>query len=187
MLKPMPPSGLSRCLPLIMFAVLAAGVGGCSTNSGLPQDRADRYTGAPLTSFGGTDGEDPEMRAIARQLCEARDYDFTPVGFQIQPKTTALTELGHADPRFAGGNGQILFSDPPTNTVGTVAFTVLSNDPLVTEVRLSCAFNVRQAQNAINTPGIAFGVNWSITFKLNGVAHSLTADQLLRGVDFRSV
>ena len=43
------------------------------------------------------------------------------------------------------------------------------------------------AQNAINTPGIAFGVHWRIHFTLQGVVHDLTADQLLRGVDFRSI
>jgi hypothetical protein len=169
------------CTICLLFALAA-----CSTNSDLPQDRADRFFGQPLTGFGGTDGADVTLQAIAQQLCDGREYDFTPTGFQLAPTAGALTLLGHADPRFAGGNGPLDLTHPPENTVGTVEFDVESNDPAVTAVSLACSFNVHQAQDAINTPGITFAVNWRIGFTLNGVAHSLRADQVLYGIDFRS-
>ena len=174
----------AKCLAaLCLLALLLAG---CSTNSKLPQDRADRFTGAPLTNFGGADGASPALQAIARQLCDAREYDFTATGFQISPNTAATTQLGLADPRFASGSGIILFPDE-TNNIGSVNFAITSNDSDITTVTLGTSFEVRQAQNAINTPGIAFGVHWRIHFTLQGVVHDLTADQLLRGVDFRSI
>jgi hypothetical protein len=175
---------------LVCLAGLALAAS-CSTNSGLPQDRADRFAGDTVFNIGGQDGADPAVQAIVHQLCDGREYDFTPVGFQIQPfdpthPELARTELGHADPRFAGGNGQILFADPGINTLGSVQFTVASNDAAVSNITLACAFDIRQAQNAINTPGVSFAVNWKIQFQYTGQPVKAAADQRLRGVDFRS-
>jgi hypothetical protein len=165
---------------------LVLALAGCSTNTDLPQDRADRFFGQPLTNFSGTDGSNVDMQAIAQQVCDAREYDLTPAGFQIAETPAALTLIGHADPRFGGGNGPLEIVNPPQDTVATVEFTVISNDPAVTAVTLACSFNLNQAQNAVNTPGMTFAVNWRIGFTLDGTPHALTADQVLYGIDFRS-
>jgi hypothetical protein len=169
----------------ILLSLLLAVIG-CSGNTDLPQDRADRFFGMPLASFGGTDGGNVELQAIAQQLCDAREYDFTPAGFQIAATAAALTSRGHADPRFGGGNGPLEIVNPPDDTIGSVEFAVTSNDPAVSNVTLACSFNLNQAQNTINTPGMTFAVNWRIGFTLDGTTHTLTADQVLYGIDFRS-
>ena len=182
MLRTMPFKLLLRLAGVLSLALAA----GCSTSSGLPQDRADRFVGDTIFNITGPDAGDPALQNLAHQLCDEREYDLTPVGFQIQPKTNALTEVGHADPRFAGGHGPITFADPGINIQGNVSFAVFSNDATVTQLTMSTNFDVKQAQNAVNTPGVAFAVSWIIKFSLNGVQHEVDANQLLRGVDFRS-
>lgn len=176
-------------LPLLL--VCLAGLSACGqTQSNLPQDRADRFAGLIPTNFGGTHGSDVELQAIAQQLCDGREYDFTPAGFQIAATAAALTMPGKADPRFAGGHGPLelvqLDEKDNFNTIGRVNYSIVSNDTAITNVTLSCSFSRPQAQNAINTPGISFAVNWRISFTLDGSARVLTADQVLYGVDFRS-
>jgi hypothetical protein len=171
----------------VLTCLLALSLSACSTNSDLPQDRADRFNGAVVFNIGGPDGATPELQTLVHQLCDGRDYDLTPVGFQIMPDTTAHTALAQADPRFPGGNGRLTFQDKPINTVGAVKLQIVSNDPAITNLTMDTAFDIRQAQNAINTPGISFPVHWKISFSQSGTARTLEADQLLRGVDFRSI
>lgn len=182
------PHRLTPALAALALCLLSA-CGAGQTN--LPQDRADRFAGLALTNFGGANGSDVALQAIAQQLCDGREYDFTPVGFQIAPTADARTIIANADPRFAGGSGPLTILEPVDKgnpeTLGRVAYTVESNDGRITNVTLTCSFSRPQAQNAVNTPGISFAVNWRIGFTLDGTARALTADQVLYGVDFRSI
>jgi hypothetical protein len=161
----------------------------CSTNSHLPQDRASRLAGLGLSNFGGADGDDLALQELASELCELREYDFSPRGFQISATPAAMTMPSKASNRFGGGQGPLEIIQPDSkdnsNTLARVSYSIVSNDPSVTNVSLSATFSREQAQHAINTPGVRFAVNWRIGFTLDGTAHSLTADQVLFGIGFR--
>lgn len=161
----------------------------CSTNTHLPQDRADRFRGAELSNFAGAGGEDEELIELARALCNGREYDFTPVGFQITDTAAARTTPG-PDTRFAGGSGPLtivrLDEDDKTGTLGDLSLLVPGTVDGLRDAQLECRFNLLQAQDAINTPGRSFAVNWRITISTESGSRSLNADQVLTGVGFRS-
>jgi hypothetical protein len=173
----------SRQIRFFAVALLLAllGLAACGTGNTLVAQRANAFLGGTLSGFGGTDGGDPDARAVARDIASSRTYDFTPTGFDIVAGPASSTGAGGS--LFTAGDGDIALS----GDTATVTLDMLSNDPAVTDAQMVGTFSLAEATTAIASPGASFTVHWTLSFKLNSVDVSLTADQPLTGTDFVTV
>jgi len=164
---------MQRLLALAVLIAVAA-LASCGTGNDLMQ-RADKFAGSALSGFGGTDGLDATAQALAKEIIEQLEYDFTPSGFVIQ--NSQASAGGDAAGDYPSATGTVTVSQGQA----TVVLDVTSTNPDVTDVQLTGTFSVADAQQALDTPGLSFDVAWTLEWTSGGEQHSLTATQTLTG------
>jgi hypothetical protein len=145
------------------------------------EQRATTLLGGPLSNFGGADGSDPAVRAVARDIATSRTYDFTPAGFVIASGASASEGLlgsGYGD-----GTGTITVAAG----AGTVEQDISATTATTENIAISGSFESALAQLAVNTPGSSFTVSWTFTFEIGGESFTLTADQVLSGSNWVAI
>lgn len=139
------------------------------------EQRATTLLGGPLSNFGGADGADPAVRAVARDIATSRTYDFTPAGFVVADG--AASSSGLAGSGYGDGTGTLTVVAGNATVEQAVATVTASTE----NIALSGTFESALAQLAVNTPGSSFTVSWTFSFEIEGESFTLTADQVLSG------
>jgi hypothetical protein len=168
-------TGILLGLTAALAVIALAACGGSTINL---LQRANSFDGGALSNFGGTDGADPDARAIARDIASGRNYDFTPAGFTISPGSAASN--GPNGSPFGVGNGSLAIN----GDTATATLDIVSTDPNVTNAQMVGTFSLAEASAAISNPGASFVVDWVLSFDALGVPISLSAQQTLNGTDF---
>lgn len=166
----------------LVFVVLAAAVlSACSGGGFTVTDKfAWRMEGGALSGYGGTDGGAASARNTARLLLTGRQFDFT-------PQRSNIIEPGTAQTWRAGGSQEFGDAEGTQNQIGdliTCQFTVPSFDPQITDVQLVGEFNKPAAESTLSDPASSFMVDWTISFNEAGTEYTLTASQLVTGVNY---
>jgi hypothetical protein len=164
-------------LSLMAVAAVIAFTACGGSNIDLVQ-HANSFDGGSLSNFGGGDGGNADVRAIARDMASGRNYDFTPSGFSITDGPAASN--GPNGSPFGVGNGTLAIN----NDTATVTLDITSTNPDVTNAQMVGTFSVADASMAIINPGATFVVDWVMSFDLLAVPVNLTAQQTLNGTDF---
>lgn len=159
------------------FLWLASCSGGDTAPGG---QHAQSLLGGSLAAFSGADGDDPDARAVAREMATGRLYDFTPSGFTVAAGT--VTTLGVLGSDFGDATGTLAVNGDVAQV--TYEPEVLSGD--ATLPQMTGTFSVAEAQAAIDNPGTSFPVTWEFTWVDGTGSHDLSADQQLTGTDFSS-
>lgn len=159
----------------VLAAIALSACGGGTTNL---LQQANSFNGGTLSNFGGTDGDNPDVRAIARDMASGRNYDFTPSGFNIASGPAASN--GPNGSPFGVGNGSLAVA----GDTATATLDITSTDPNVTNAQMVGTFSVAEAAAAIINPSASFVVDWVMSFDLLAVPVSLSAQQTLNGTDF---
>jgi len=153
----------------------------CGGSDALPVQKASALTGGALSNFGGTDGADPSVRAVARDIATSRDFDFTPTGYTVA--SGAAESTGLAGSGYGDGTGTITVMGGGS----AVEMSIVSQTSGVQNVTLTGAFDALQAQLAVDNPGSSFIMSWTISFDIEGESFTLTCDQVLSGSGWTQV
>jgi hypothetical protein len=165
------------------LTLLSLSLAACSAGGGIDLDqRASSFVGGALSNFSGTDGDEPEARATARDVAIAREFDFTPVGFTIAAGA-ASTSLAGASSRFGDGLGTTTVN----GDTATVDLDITALDPNVTNMNLSGTYSVTDAQTAVANAGNSFTITWLFQFSEGITTYSIEADQVLSGTNWIDV
>lgn len=139
---------------------------------------AQRLLGGSLSAFAGADGDNPDARAVAREMATGRLYDFTPADFDVVEG--AVSTLGPLGSDFGDGTAELAIN----GDIAQVTFQpdVMSGD--VTTPQMAGSFSVAAAQAAIDNPGTSFPITWEFSWTGPTGSYEVTAEQQLTGTDF---
>ncbi len=166
----------------ITAAIAAAfALAACGGSDPPVEQRATTLLGGPLSNFGGVDGSDPAVRAVARDIATSRTYDFTPAGFVVA--SGAASSEGLMGSGYGDGTGTITVAAGD----GTVEQSIAPTTASAENITISGTFESALAQLAVNTPGSSFTVSWTFSFEIGGEPFTLTADQVLSGSNWVAI
>jgi hypothetical protein len=166
-------------LSIIAMLILAS----CSAGGGPvgPNQRAGAFFGGAIFNFAGPDSLDIDARAVAREVSNSRDYDFTPGGGFTLASGSATSDSGDPLSDFAAADGSISIS----GSTATIELNVSSFNPQISNVQLVGTFSLIEAQQAIDDPGSDFTVFWDLAYESDGLDVAISYDQTLTGTDLQ--
>lgn len=160
----------TRILVLLLLLALC----GCGSGSGF--ERPSFFRGGEPTEFGGTNGADPDSRAIATEILGGRSFDLSPNSWVLE--TGPVTSISEGiDNDFGAGEGE----QSVVSLTGSIDMRIISREAAISEVRLFGLYNLSQATVANADPAQSFPVNWTVSWQDLDNAYQVTCTQQLTG------